>query len=61
MTWTAWESYAPRRMWTLTPGTGARQVVVELRVGSNTYRAKDTIELSLPSPAPTNLATFKKR
>jgi len=61
MTWTAWETYAPRRMWTLTPGTGGRQVVVELRVGSNTYRAKDTIELSPPTPAPTNLATFKKR
>jgi cysteine-rich secretory family protein len=61
MTWTAWEGYAPRRMWTLTPGTGGRQVVVELRVGSDTYRAKDTIELSPPTPAATNLATFKKR
>jgi hypothetical protein len=61
MTWTAWESYTPRRMWTLTPGTGARQVVVELRVGSNTYRAKDTIELSPSALAPTNLANFKKR
>lgn len=45
-TWTAWESYQPTRRWTLMPGTGMRQVFVELRGEGRLYRAKDTIELT---------------
>jgi uncharacterized protein YkwD len=45
-TWTAWESYRSTRRWTLMPGTGMRQVFVELRGDGRLYKAKDTIELT---------------
>jgi hypothetical protein len=44
--WTSWEPYQSYRTWTLTPGTGTRQVHVELRTAGKIVKTKDIIMLA---------------
>lgn len=43
--WTDWQPFTEKRNWTLDSRPGSRSVFVELRRGSKTVRAQDSIEL----------------
>ncbi len=52
-TWSLWESYSSNKSWSLSVGSGVKQVEVELRNNDNTVRtASDTIALTLPCAVP---------
>ncbi|HEY53670.1 MAG TPA: CAP domain-containing protein [Caldilineae bacterium] len=48
--WSAWESFANAKAWTLSPGNGAKTVHVEVSTGSTTYANSDDILLDAPPP-----------
>jgi hypothetical protein len=43
--WTEWEPHTAVKPWELSPGSGTRQVYVQLRNGSTVFTASDRIEL----------------